>query len=155
MGGLKGIKISIDEKDFYREFRSRVRDPLVESLTGRSDNVALTLKELLEEELPKFLFGLIKKLEFTGKPGIGKFTSAILHLSKFLEEKDLAWATPWLVPLIQTSVRIMYQSYFEEWFDKHGLEDSLETLVGFELSSPEPAATPPPASGMDDLFSES
>lgn len=137
MGGLKGFKKAINMKEFYREFRENVRDPLAATLTGKSDKPAGLLLELLEDKLPEFLYEVVIKLEGSGKPGIGKFVSAIMHLSIFLKKHDLEWATPWLVPIIQRSVRMIYRNHFEEFFDEHNMEDTLEWLIGFELSSPE------------------
>lgn len=147
MGGLKELKKAISMDEFYREFRESVRDPILSTVTGKKGAPIEQFVQLLEDELPQFLYTVITRYEEKNRPGMSKFIGVIHELEAFLATHKLDWLTPWLVPIIQRSVRLIYRRYFEAWFDSHGLEDTLEWLAGFELSSdsvdsPTPEDTP-------------
>lgn len=129
------MKHAISLNEFYREFREHVRDPILGRKPAKSSEEVEQLIDLLDNELPKQIYESVIEMEKSRKPGISKFVSVIVMLHRWLDRKHLGWLVPFITPLIELSIRLIYRKYFEEFFDKHGLEDMLELLVGMKLSS--------------------
>lgn len=148
--------IAIDLKDFQRDFRSKIRDPLVKKLESTLKDTSLNslykqmvaeLIEALNELLPYFLYQFITGQDARkGVTGSDKYLTVLDQLRRKLQEHNLSWAAPIILPMIETAVRMIYRKAVESVFDKAGLEDAFEKWLGFSVDSgdtPIKDTTPP------------
>ncbi|MFA5714200.1 MAG: hypothetical protein WC998_00485 [Candidatus Paceibacterota bacterium] len=126
-------KEAISENDFYRAFRMKVRDPLLKKFGVNKDEKAKALVSALDSELPTQIYSYVTVAEKSGATGLQKFFSVLGHFSDWMNSKGLGEFTPYLLPIIQHSVVIIYNKYFDTFCEKYGLESFLEGLFGFSL----------------------
>lgn len=152
-------KLSIDFNDFQRDFRNKIRDPLVEKLTPKlsqlpSDSDIKKLIErfldALEDLLPKYLYSIITEQESRNVSGAEKYITVVELLTRKLKSIGIPWAAPILIPIVESVVRMVYRNSVESYFDKFGLEDAFERWLGFSVDSGDPATEPPTNFGSSD-----
>jgi hypothetical protein len=127
---MKNLDIGMN--DFYRFFRTKVRDSVLSNLFGSNEDAM----KYLEEELPKWLWRVIPLLESNSKsPGWMKFGDLIEKLYYQLRKHKLLFLQPFLAQLLEYSVVIMYNKYFFEKAREFGFHDEFETIIGLDLDS--------------------
>lgn len=137
------MKIAVDFNDFYKTFEKKVYTPLERKFKKAAVHPLRDgFLKVIKKELPTLLYQWVVTEE-VGKPkaGILKYMGVMKKLALWLEAKGYGMFMPLLVPVIEMTVRWLYQKTVESVFDKFGIEDALESWLGFNVDSSPTLAT--------------
>lgn len=138
-------KIAVSGKTFERWFKKNVTKPLLvkidDALSDAKehavDDVMRDSLDTIHHELPAEMYAWITSAEANiGAKGAEKYINVVNQLANWLLARGFGFATPLLVPTVESSVRRVYKaSHLESIFDKLKIEDNVEAWLGFTISS--------------------
>lgn len=144
-------KIAIAEKDFYREFRSKIRDPLIKHLGESKAEPVIALTKALDTEIPTVVYSaIVRQEQSTHLSGPQKLLGAMGYFVNWLEGAGFGKFVPYLLPIIQQAVSIIFTDTVKSFIERYGLTKLVEALLGFLPFIPKattPAGTNLPPTG--------
>lgn len=125
-----GKVVSINTNDFYRFFRKKVRDSVLNDIFGGDKDVMAWVNDVL----PEILLTVIPKLEKNLKAsGWMKFNSLNEIIYNELVKYKLSFLQPFITELLQYAVISIYQKHFMDKMKSLGLHDKFEKAVGLDF----------------------